>query len=60
MKKRSYSSPNIKVVAFQVEQGFDGSIDLKVGKLTTDEHDQIVPLTQGSERFGRETLTVYN
>lgn len=56
MKKRSYSSPNIKVVAFKVEEGFAGSPnELKVGKWTTDDHDQIVPETQGVQDFGYDT-----
>ena len=59
MKKRSYSSPIIKVVAFQVEQGFAGSDPLSVG-VSAAQATQERPITQGSERFVRETLTAYN
>ena len=57
MKKRSYSSPIIKVVAFQVEQGFTESGPLSVGVSQATEERQV---TQGSELFGRQELTAYN
>ena len=59
MKKRSYSSPTIKVVAFQVEQGFAGSGPLSVG-VSEAQATQERPYTEGSEYFGHETLTAYN
>ena len=60
MKKSSYATPDIKVVAFQVEHGFAGSPDpLRFG--VSEEHATLErPVTQGSELFGRETLTAYN
>ena len=58
--KSSYATPTIKVVTFQVEHGFAGSPDpLRFG--VSEEHATLErPVTQGSELFGRETLTAYN
>lgn len=60
MKKRSYATPAIKVVAFQVEHGFAGSPDpLRFGVSEAQATTQR-PVTQGSELFGRDELTAYN
>lgn len=33
MEKRTYDTPKVKVVAFQVEQGFQGTNPRKIGNL---------------------------
>lgn len=61
MKKSSYATPAIKVVAFQVEHGFAGSPDpLSVGLSRERAITLELQETDGSELFGRETLTAYN
>lgn len=55
--KRHYQMPTIKVVAFQVEEGFLGSGEYKIGQWTTGENNQIVPTTPGVQLFERETQT---
>ena len=57
--KSSYSSPTIKVVTFQVEHGFAGSDPLSIGVPEAQSTDER-PVKQGTELFGRETLTAYN
>ncbi len=41
MKKSSYATPAIKVVAFQVEEGFQGTGDYKIGLRGTSEVDPV-------------------
>ena len=52
VKKNYYLTPAVKVVAFQVEGGFAGSPDLKLGRFTP--RDNQPPLIQenGTENFG--------
>ena len=57
--KSSYATPTIKVVTFQVEHGFAGSETLSVGVSEAQSTDDR-PVKQGTELFGRETLTAYN
>ena len=58
MEKRSYATPAIKVVTFQVEHGFAGS-PLRFG--VSEERATLErPVTQGTELFGRDELTAYN
>ncbi len=58
--KSSYATPTIKVVTFQVEHGFAGSETLNLG--VSEERAATLDrrVTQGSELFGRESLTAYN
>ena len=57
--KSSYATPTIKVVTFQVEHGFAGSGPVSIG-VSEERATSRRPVTDGSELFGRETLTAYN
>ena len=57
--KSSYATPTVKVVAFQVELGFDVSGPLSVGVSETQATLER-PVKQGSELFERDELTAYN
>ena len=47
--KRTYQVPSIKVVSFQVEEGFQGSGDYKIGMQTPANDTQ-----RGTQRFVKE------
>ena len=57
--KRNYQMPSIKVVAFKVEEGFQGS-KVNVG-VTSDQTNDLHPqATEGNEYFERQSFTAYN
>ena len=49
-KKNNYTAPAVKVVAFQVEQGFAGTLRT-VGSFTTNTDNEVVVQEQGTESF---------
>ena len=49
-KKINYTAPAVKVVAFQVEQGFAGTLRT-VGSFTTNTDNEVVVQEQGTESF---------
>lgn len=48
-KKNNYTAPAVKVVAFQVEQGFAGTLT-QVGRFSTNDNEVVVQ-EQGTESF---------
>ncbi|MBR3413485.1 MAG: hypothetical protein IKG81_12435 [Bacteroidales bacterium] len=55
-KKNNYTAPAVKVVAFQVEQGFAGSDPVSVG-VTSEQITDLHPnVEQGTETFFTRTL----
>ena len=49
-KKNNYTAPAVKVVAFQVEQGFAGTLRT-VGSFTTNTDNEVEVEREGTENF---------
>lgn len=58
-KKNNYTAPAVKVVAFQVEQGFAGSDPMSVG-VTAEQATELRPEKDGTQRFGSTSFEIFH
>ena len=56
--KNNYTAPAVKVVAFQVEQGFAGT-NVNVG-VTAEQATELRPEKDGTQRFGSTSFEIFH